>query len=339
MDIDGSRALADGMLERICDALSLDRRTLAFEPITTGHFNHSFVIRDDRRPSFVVRIAPPDDAGFLFYERLMMRQEPPISERLLAETSVPVPRVLSSDFSREVTDRDYLVMEMLPGHALSEMGGRLTAAQTDNVLKRVGECLREVHALEGTAYGYVGPHKPMEPYRRWADAFEKMWALIIDDIIDCEAYPESWRSPVGGLASRHRDLFDYDGPPVLLHMDVWSQNILVDETGRLTGLIDWDRALYGDPEIEFSVLGYCGISRPVFWQGYGPPPQKTREFLLRQTFYLLYEHQKYIVINRLRRKNHRRAAGYASDCRRMLKSLAETLNDRPLLATSIGDVA
>jgi len=339
MAVDGNHTPANGMLERICEALSLDRAALVFEPIATGHFNRSLIIRNDGDPSFVVRIAPPDDAGFLFYERLMMRQEPIIAERLLAETSVPVPRVLFSDFSREVTDRDYLVMEMLPGDALSEIGGRLTAAQTDNVLRRVGECLREVHALEGTAYGYVGPHKPMEPCLSWADAFVAMWALIIDDIVHCEAYPESLRSPLASLPSRHRSLFDYHGPPVLLHMDVWSQNILVDENGRLTGLIDWDRALYGDPEIEFSVLDYCGISRPSFWRGYGPQPRKTREFLLRRTFYLLYEHQKYIVINRLRRKNYRRAAGYVSDCRRMLKSLAETLDDRPLLETSIGDVA
>ena len=336
MSFGESHVLSDGILDRICEALSLDRDGLSFEPITTGHFNDSFVITEDGGRSLVLRIAPPDDAGFLFYERLMMRQEPIIAERILAETPVPVPRVLFSDFSRKAADRDYLVMEKLRGRALSEMGHRLTSAQTANALRRVGECLQQTHTLEGTAYGYVGPHKPMEPCPRWDEAFEKMWALIIDDIIGCGAYPASWREPLGGLASRHRGLFDYQGPPVLLHMDVWSQNVLVDEDGNLTGLLDWDRALYGDPEIEFSVLDYCGISRPAFWKGYGTPPQKTRHFLFRQTFYLLYEHQKYIVINRLRRKDFQRAAGYAAECKGMLNSLAEMLHDSQLV-TALAD--
>ncbi|OUL36382.1 hypothetical protein BV372_08175 [Nostoc sp. T09] len=55
----------------------------------------------------------------------------------------------------------------------------------------------------------------------------------------------------------------------MLHMDVWFQNILVDSAGNVTGLVDFDRALWGDPEIEFAVLDYCGISEPAFWRGYG----------------------------------------------------------------------
>ncbi len=47
-------------------------------------------------------------------------------------------------------------------------------------------------------------------------------------------------------------------------MDVWAQNILVDSMGNVSGLVDFDRALWGDPEIEFAVLNYCGISEPAF---------------------------------------------------------------------------
>ena len=71
------------------------------------------------------------------------------------------------------------------------------------------------------------------------------------------------------LLDRHAEVFDRPVPASLLHMDVWAENILADERGRLTGLIDWDRACWGDPEIEFAVLDYCGISEPPFWEGYG----------------------------------------------------------------------
>ncbi|WP_256973118.1 aminoglycoside phosphotransferase family protein [Nostoc sp. T09] len=68
---------------------------------------------------------------------------------------------------------------------------------------------------------------------------------------------------------RHKRSLDYTESPRLLHMDVWFQNILVDSAGNVTGLVDFDRALWGDPEIEFAVLDYCGISEPAFWRGYG----------------------------------------------------------------------
>ena len=80
-------------------------------------------------------------------------------------------------------------------------------------------------------------------------------------------------------------------------MDIWAQNILTDHNGELTGIVDWDRGLWGDPEIEFSVIEYCGISKPAFWEGYGKIPKITKEYQVRRLFYFLYEHQKYIYIS------------------------------------------
>ena len=99
-------------------------------------------------------------------------------------------------------------------------------------------------------------------------------------------------------------------PSSLLHMDVWHQNILVDERGNVTGIVDWDRALWGDPEIEFAVLDYCGISEPDFWEGYGRERDLSPAARVRQVFYLLYELQKYIVIRHGRSREPTRARGY-----------------------------
>jgi aminoglycoside phosphotransferase (APT) family kinase protein len=104
-------------------------------------------------------------------------------------------------------------------------------------------------------------------------------------------------------------------------MDVWAQNILVDDAGALTGLIDWDRALWGDPEIEFAVLDYCGISHSPFWEGYGAEREQSTDAGIRQRFYLLYELQKYIVIEQGRRNNPRAAQRYKHQCIELTKGL------------------
>ncbi|MEH2003851.1 phosphotransferase [Nostoc sp.] len=50
---------------------------------------------------------------------------------------------------------------------------------------------------------------------------------------------------------------------------------MVDSAADVTGLVDFDRALWGDPEIEFAVLDYCDISQRAFRQGYGKERAKS----------------------------------------------------------------
>jgi fructosamine-3-kinase len=123
------------------------------------------------------------------------------------------------------------------------------------------------------------------------------------------------------LLDAHLAAFNRDVPAALLHMDVWAQNILADDNGRLTCLLDWDRALWGDPEIEFAVLDYCGISEPAFWEGYGAQRDRSGAAEVRRVFYLLYELQKYIFIRKVRNRSPARADQY----RRQALLLAQTL--------------
>jgi fructosamine-3-kinase len=111
-------------------------------------------------------------------------------------------------------------------------------------------------------------------------------------------------------------------------MDVWSQNILVDDGGRVTGLVDMDRALWGDVEIEFAVLDYCGIFEPAFWRGYGRPRDTSFSAQIRARFYLLYEVQKYIVIRIWRRRDPAQALQYKRESFALARPLLEALGQQ-----------
>jgi fructosamine-3-kinase len=160
------------------------------------------------------------------------------------------------------------------------------------------------------AHGYLGAHRPMGPQATWAAAFRVMWNMLLDDVVACGTYTPQEAQFLRDLLERHIDLFQRPVVPRLLHMDVWSQNILVDHAGRVTGLVDLDRALWGDPEIEFAVLDYCGISEPAFWRGYGRQRDTSFSAQIRARFYLLYEVQKYIVIRIWRRNDAAQALQY-----------------------------
>jgi aminoglycoside phosphotransferase (APT) family kinase protein len=264
---------------------------VSLQRIPTGKFNTSFFVRAGDE-QLVLRIAPPADAVFVFYERDMMRQEPGIHELVLSQTTVPVARIFAFDDSHELIDRDFLIMERLPGRPLTQMRG----VSYSFVLRQVGDYLAQVHRLTEDRYGYLGAHRPMEPQTTWVDAFEIMWSKMIDDIVAVGHYDEDESRMMRSLLDQYIALFDRPVPASLLHMDIWHQNILVDRAGNVTGLVDWDRALWGDPEIEFAVLDYCGVSEPAFWEGYGQERDKSDPARIRQVFYLLYELQKYIVI-------------------------------------------
>ena len=137
---------------------------------------------------------------------------------------------------------------------------------------------------------------------------------VLDDVVASGCYTVDDRQFMSNLLEQHISHFDYAEPARLLHMDVWSQNILVDSAGNVTGLVDFDRALWGDPEIEFAVLDYCNISDPAFWQGYGRERNYSTAAQIRQQFYLLYELQKYMPISIWRRQDEQRALSFKQQC-------------------------
>ena len=291
-----------------------DPATLRFARIRTGKHNTSYWVDGDRG-RFVLRIAPPDDAGFLFYERQMMRQEPALHDLVRARTTIPVAEVVGYDFGRAQVDRDYLLMTALPGTPLSDVL-RLTRPQLRRALRQVGQYLRQLHALTATAclgseaHGYLGTHRPMEPQATWAAAFHLMWHKLLDDVVACGSYTTEEAQAMRDLLATHIEHFDRPVTPRLLHMDVWGQNILIDGAGNVTGLVDLDRALWGDVEIEFAVLDYCGVSEPAFWEGYGIPRDESPAVEIRRQFYLLYEVQKYMPIRIWRRNDPAGALRY-----------------------------
>jgi aminoglycoside phosphotransferase (APT) family kinase protein len=302
--------------------LPIDPDRLRFEPIPTGKHNTSYYVQG-AGDELVLRISPADDAGYLFYERRMMAQEPQLHALLRAETAVPVAEILAYDDSRRLVDRDYLLMQRLPGRPLT--GAGLNQREVEGVLEQVGVCLAQMHALVADRYGYLGDHRPMAPQPTWAQAFNVMWNKLLDDVTACGGYTPDEAGVFRRLLEIYGPHFDRPVRASLLHMDVWSQNILVDDSGRVTGLVDLDRALWGDPEIEFAVLDYCGISEPAFWRGYGRARDDSFSAQIRARFYMLYEVQKYIVIRIWRRDAPEEAMRYKRSSMALAQPLLQAL--------------
>lgn len=283
-------------------------------PFGAGKFSQTFAVEGERR-QYVLRIAPPDSLLQLFYEYRMMRQEPAIHVRLLAETSVPVPEIVAHDFTRTLIDQDYLIMKRLPGEPLSNAS--LSPSAYDRALREWGGYVAQTHKLTDpdNRFGYLGEHHCMQPQPTWREAFAVMYRKLLDDIVACGVYDSTTAVDSMKLLENHLDVFDHCDTSRLLHGDLWVTNVLVEPDGRVTGVLDFDRACWGDVEWDLAIAEYCGVTRPSFWEGYGRQFETHEgEASIRRLFYLLYEHQKYIVISMSARRNDpARARRYAEE--------------------------
>lgn len=74
---------------------------------------------------------------------------------------------------------------------------------------------------------------------------------------------------LGRLLSRleeEKEFFEEVTVPCLVHWDLWEGNVFV-SGGKITGIIDWERALWADPLLE---LGFRTYDDPAdFLEGYG----------------------------------------------------------------------
>jgi len=163
----------------------------------------------------------------------------------------------------------------------------------------------------------------MQPQATWREAFAVMYRKELDDIVACGVYDERTADAAMNLLREHLDAFDHCDTSRLLHGDLWVTNLLVKPDGEVTGLLDFDRACWGDVEWDLAIAEYCGVTQPAFWEGYSPHAPvpvrpgyaDTGPAAVRRMFYLLYEHQKYIVISMSKRRDDpARARRYAAEC-------------------------
>jgi aminoglycoside phosphotransferase (APT) family kinase protein len=100
----------------------------------------------------------------------------------------------------------------------------------------LGGLVAALHRTTGTGFGY--PQAPLSP--SWRTAFSAMLSAVL---ADAERFGVTL--PLENLFA-YLSILDEVEQPVLVHFDLWPGNILVDGH-TVTGLIDAERAFWGDP--------------------------------------------------------------------------------------------
>lgn len=260
-----------------------EAKVLKIAEMNQGLFNAAYqvVLTDGTRT--VLKIAPAPEVPVMRYEKGIMRAEVQAMALVRQKTDVPVPAVFFSDASRTLCDADYFFMEHLEGERYDLQKSALSASEKEELEASIGAYNRQINEISGARFGY--PAQPEKQKASWNEAF----LLLVDELLldgEEHAVPLPLSYPAMRAVFR-----EYGGclhevkQPRLVHWDLWDGNVLV-KGHKVSGILDFERALWGDPLMEYYFSGR--YDNAAFLKGYGENPAAGAEAERRRALYNLY---------------------------------------------------
>jgi aminoglycoside phosphotransferase (APT) family kinase protein len=232
---------------------------------------------------YVLKVAPDAAVQVMRFEVGVMAADVRVLRLVRALTHLPVPAVICHDTSGSIIPNEYFIMQFMPGTSLLRLRGQLTANQNDTIQRQVGACLRKINNITGQRFGAFA--HPEAPGQSWRAAFRLMAADVLADGADKNVQLPIGYADVYALLAAHYDALDGVTTPQLVHWDMWDANVLLDPaTMQVTGLIDFECALWGDPLIEWNFAA----PSPAFLEGYGRALPFTHAERTRRALYDVY---------------------------------------------------
>jgi aminoglycoside phosphotransferase (APT) family kinase protein len=194
------------------------------------------------------------------------------------DVDVPVARVLRYD---DVT----LSLEKLPG-------SRPDPDEFLALAPKIGALLREFHRVTFSAFGYLGTHGIVDAHATNAAYMRFQFDKKLREFEELGG-----DASLGGAIAAHvgerEHLLAGCECAVLCHNDCHAGNVLVDG-GRITGLLDVENALAGDPLLDLAKAhcyapGSSEVTLAALVEGYGPVRDDWRDAVDLYVVYHLLE--------------------------------------------------
>ncbi len=243
--------LAPAAIEALArEAFGSSARVTACRPAQEGMYNAAYHLDlagagPDRA---FLKVAPPDGLEVLTYERDLLRTEITLLRALTAAGVEAIPAVLAQDLTRRVVDRDCLFMQALDGVSLSGVRDSLDEAQRLGLRRQIGAIAATFGAVTAPAFGYPGNSDLQAP--TWGEAFRRITVALLADARRFETKLPLPLDEIAALFDAATPAFDDVTVARLTHFDLWDGNVLVrhgPDGWTVSGLVDWERAFFGDP--------------------------------------------------------------------------------------------
>jgi hygromycin-B 4-O-kinase len=225
-------------------------------PLSGGFFSRAFAFTAGGR-GYVLRLSTAPQAAESFGKDAY-------AGRHFASPALHIPQVLRVGMT-DVAGEYFAISVLVPGYTLEVADPTARRLALPALLDTI-DAIGRVGVGGSRGFG-MWDESGDAPYPTWA-AF-----LAAADQDETKGYYRDWHTLFAGMLER--DLYDAayrrmrqllaHVPEVrgLIHNDLWFQNVLADGE-RITGVIDWGNALYGDPCYDIARLMW-GADWPGWW--------------------------------------------------------------------------
>jgi aminoglycoside phosphotransferase (APT) family kinase protein len=215
---------------------------LAFELIAGGRSNLTFRVEDARGRAWVLRRPP---LGHVLATAHDMGREHRIISALAA-TDVPVAPVVGLCTDEAVNGAPFYVMDFVDGIVVRDgsVAQGLSVEQRAAAGRSVAETLAKIHAVDPDAVG-LGDLGRKEGYiarqlKRWNGQFEQARTRDVPEVTTAH----------DRLVARIPE----QGAPAIVHGDYRLDNCMIDESGQVIAVLDWEICTLGDPLADLGLL-------------------------------------------------------------------------------------
>ncbi|RKM62215.1 aminoglycoside phosphotransferase family protein [Butyrivibrio sp. CB08] len=210
-----------------------------------GEFNAAYKVSCKDARSYALKIAPPEGASILSYEKNMMASEVFWYKKMHENTDILCPQVYVEDFSENIIKSKCFIMQLMDGEPL--WAANLSDDEYESVQRQKIEMLTKIHKIHNDKFGYIQTGL----YDTWYEALKSMASSLVND---CKNL--GYETPDGekfiAMIDKHKDLLK-SVPCRMVNFDLWDSNVLYSK-----GTICWidpERGFWGDPVADFITLG------------------------------------------------------------------------------------
>lgn len=251
--------------------------------IEGGLFNTSYelYVESDR---YILRVGPVNRQYLLPYEHHLMAAEN-YAYRQLRHAGIPTSEVVCCDTTKQLLDRDFMVVRASEGQMLSALG--LTPEEKDAVYEQLGGYMAALHQIKEPMFGRLSEVLQGNGAYCWSEALLAMHRRWASTAAPTGCFEPALMEQAEQILIREQPLLDEIKTPMLTHCDLWENNVLAKRFENdivITAIIDIDRAVCGDPAFEF---GYEFMLTDAFKKGYGKFPTDPASVRRRHIYRML----------------------------------------------------
>ncbi|MEZ4669488.1 MAG: phosphotransferase [Anaerolineae bacterium] len=187
----------------------------------------------------------------------------------LRAAGIPAPQVLVLDDSRSLAPYDFMIMNKIAGRPLIDDWPSLTGEKRQQAATEAGRILAQMHTISFPQFGRL--YGTERVFANWPDSimdkfYRDGWAAVSEGNISAAICDR-----MQAVLTHHHPTFASVTTASLVHWDYHFGNLL-QEDGTITGVLDFEWALAGDPAYDFDRREQwdedCPGSRQWVYDGY-----------------------------------------------------------------------